>query len=86
MVTGLLEIVGVGEGLAEIVAVGEGLAEIVGVGEGLGEVVGTFFPLLQTSFFPDLIHVCLSPPDVTVEFNFLHTAPGLIAALETLAS
>jgi hypothetical protein len=57
IVTGLVETVGAGEGLVEIVGVGEGLVEIVGVGEGLVDVLGTFIPLLQTSFFPDLIHV-----------------------------
>jgi hypothetical protein len=86
IVTGLVEAVGVGERVAEAVGVGERVAEAVGVGEGVADVLGTFIPLLQTSFFPDLIHVYLYPAEVTVKFNFLHVAPDLIAACETLAS
>ena len=76
--------VGVGVGVAEGVGVGVGVAvaEGVGVGDPVGVGVTTIFtPLLQTNFLPDLMHVYLQPDTVVVEFNLVHVAPALTAAV-----
>jgi len=59
----------------------------VGVGEGLGLGVGaatlTVSPLLQTNFFPDLIHLNFNPPAILVDPCLAQLAPGLTGAADT---
>ena len=62
-----------------------GLDEGVGVGvpDGLGVGVGfattTFTPLLQTNFFPDLMHVYLYPLTILISFKCVQAAPAFTA-------
>ena len=49
--------------------------------DALGEVLLVPAPLFQTSFFPDLIHVYLTPADVLVWPSFLQVVPGFPAAV-----
>ncbi len=77
--------VGVGEdiGIGNCDVEGVGVGTIVGLGEGVTVEVGvetTLTPLLQTSFFPDLIHVYLMPFTFVVKFNFEQESPALTAA------
>ena len=74
--------VGVGVAVAEGVGVGVAVAEGVGVGDPVGVGVTTIFtPLLQTNFLPDLMQVYLQPDTLVVEFNLVHVAPALTAAV-----
>ena len=47
----------------------------------LAEVLLVPTALFQTSFFPDLTHVYLTPPDVLVWPDFLQVVPGFTAAV-----
>lgn len=80
--------VAVAEGIGAGVALAEGngvaLTEGAGVGVGVADCLGvaaTFTPLLQTNFFPDLMQVYLYPETVVVDFNLVHVAPALTAAV-----
>ena len=60
---------------------GVGHADCGEAAEALDEVLLVPTPLLQTSFFPDLIHVYLIPADVLIWPIFLQVALGFIAAV-----
>ncbi len=75
---------GIGAGVALAEGNGVALTEGAGVGVGVADCLGvaaTFTPLLQTNFFPDLMQVYLYPETVVVDFNLVHVAPALTAAV-----
>ena len=84
---GVAEGVGIGIGVTEGVGIGIGVTEGVGVGAGtFAGVALTTTPLLHTNFLPDLTQVNFFSEETTVCPAFLHTAPGLTAALEVLTN
>ena len=73
--------VGVGVGVEVGDGDGEGVGVAVGVGVEVGVGVGreTFTPLLQTSFFPDLMQVYFKPLTDEVAPNLAQELPCLTA-------
>jgi hypothetical protein len=64
-----------------LTAAGSAIAVGVGVADGVGEALTTTFtPLLQTSFFPDLIQVYLYPLEIVVALALVQDPPALTAA------